>query len=115
MQNKTPVPPRPARDEWQIDGELQDILKHLNCACMDKLAPSKSPQACDLFRLTEFEGKSLDEAARCLGLGRATAGNLLAEIRCDVCMLLALALYTDPGHMPANVANVGEHRGPSGG
>jgi predicted DNA-binding protein (UPF0251 family) len=96
MHQEAPGSAGPAAAGRWYDQEIQDLLKSMNCACIDKVAELNSAETCALFRLIEIQGQSLDEATRSLGLGQDVAQQMLADVRCEVVDTLVLALAAQP-------------------
>lgn len=83
---------RPGPAGLEIDAEFRAILDTIFCACL----PESGSRACrlrkELFLRCDIEGQPLAEAAEALDLEIREAQALVARIRRDVTMQVALGL-----------------------
>jgi len=83
--------------DTRFEVDFHDMLEALLRDCLDGLQLSDIPLRRELFRRTEFERQALDLAAGSLGLDVEQARWILAQIRHDVAVTLALALCDPSG------------------
>lgn len=87
-------------DEDRFDTEFRDIVNALFCACLGAEESRLHKLERELFRLVELQGLSLSAAALTLGLSEPEARDVLAKVRRDIVVLLALGLCS-----PASARN----------
>lgn len=66
------------------DADLRSLVDRMTCACADRAALRDAPLARAMFHLVESDRRSLEAAARALGIAAGDGAYLLAGLRRDL-------------------------------